>query len=87
MTLGDFRRFLAWCCLINYIVLIVWFVVFVFAHDPLYRLHSSLFTKLSPELFDTLHYGGMTVYKIGVLLFNLVPLIALWILDRRNQQS
>ena len=27
--------------------------------------------------FDALHDGGMTVYKIGILLLKLVPLIAL----------
>jgi hypothetical protein len=25
-----------------------------------------------------LHYGGMAVYKIAILVFNLVPLVALY---------
>jgi hypothetical protein len=28
---------------------------------------------------DALHYGSMAVYKIGILLLNLVPLVALWL--------
>ena len=27
--------------------------------------------------FDALHYAGMSVYKIGIILFNLVPFLAL----------
>jgi hypothetical protein len=34
---------------------------------------------LSVEQFDALHYAGMALFKIGILLFNLVPYIALQI--------
>jgi len=33
--------------------------------------------RLSDEQFDAIHYGGMSIYKIGILLFNLVPFIVL----------
>jgi hypothetical protein len=46
------------------------------AHDWMYGFHGLWF-HLSVEQFDALHYGGMTLYKIGILLFNLVPYIAL----------
>ena len=42
----------------------------------MYRLHSRWF-RLSVEQFDVLHYAGMARDKIGILLFNLVPYIAL----------
>jgi hypothetical protein len=35
--------------------------------------------QLSRESFDVIHYGGMAVYKIGVPLLNLAPLVALLI--------
>jgi hypothetical protein len=57
-------------------VLLVWFGVFVYAHDWMYRLHTRWF-KLSGETFDALHYAGLSIYKIGIILFNLVPLVAL----------
>ena len=79
MNAGYVRDFLLWCVLINYGVLLLWFLVFVFAHDWMLRLHSRWF-RLSPERFDGIHYAGMAVYKIGILLFNLVPWLALWIL-------
>jgi len=40
------------------------------------RFHGRWF-RLSDEQFDALHYLGMLIYKIGILLFNLVPLIVL----------
>ena len=67
---------LIWCLVFNYVFLIMWFLVFKFAHDRIYDLHSRWF-RISIETFDTVHYLGMSIYKIGILLFNLVPLIAL----------
>lgn len=78
MNIASIRELLLWCVCINYGVLIVWFGVFVYAHDGLYRLHSRWF-KLSRETFDALHYGAMSLYKIGIILLNLVPLAALYL--------
>jgi Family of unknown function (DUF6868) len=79
MSIELARRFLLWCTVINYGILLVWFLVFALAHDWMRRLHGRWF-RLSDEQFDTLHYGGMSVYKIGILMFNLVPLIVLSII-------
>jgi hypothetical protein len=76
MSIEVTRNFLLWCTVLNYIILMVWFSVFVFAHDWIQRSHSRWF-HLSSEQFDALHYAGMTIYKIGILLFNLVPFIVL----------
>lgn len=78
MTIEVIRNLLLWCTVINYVVLVVWFLVFVFAHDLMLRIHGRWF-HLSREQFDGLHYGGMAVYKVGILLFNLVPLAALYL--------
>ncbi len=78
MSIETIRNWLFWCSIINYGILLVWFLVFVAAHDFIYRLHGRWF-RLSVEQFDALNYVGMTIYKIGVLLLNIVPLIALWI--------
>ena len=76
MTIDQLQTFLIWCAGVNYAILIVWFGVFWFAHDWLFRMHSRWF-KLSVEMFDALNYAGVAIYKIGILLFVLVPLIAL----------
>lgn len=78
MTASEIQRVLLWSVGINYGVLFVWFGVFVVAHDWMYRLHTRWF-KLSVESFDALHYAGLSIYKIGILLLNLVPLVALYL--------
>ena len=79
MTIESARAFLLWCTIINYGILLTWFLVFVFARDWIQRVHSRWF-HLSHEQFDALHYIGMSVFKIGIMLFNLVPFVALSIL-------
>lgn len=78
MTIEIVRESLLWCTVINYGILLFWFLLFSLAHDWIYRLHGRWF-RLSIERFDAVHYGAMAVYKVGVLLFNLVPYIALTI--------
>ena len=78
MNRDTLRDVLLWSLVINYGVLLIWFAAFTLAHDRLYRLHSRWFT-LSRQTFDAVHYGGMAVYKIGILLLNLAPLVALWL--------
>lgn len=80
MTIGELKHFLLWSTALNYVVLLIWFGAFFLAHGWLYRLHTRWF-KLSAENFDLLNYLGMAIYKIGVLLFNLVPLLALFIIS------
>ena len=76
MTLVEIRSMLAWCMVINFGMLLVWFFIFNLAHDWTYRYHSKWF-KLPVEQFDTIHYSGMVVFKLGILLFNLAPYLAL----------
>jgi hypothetical protein len=78
MTIAVTRNFLLWCTVINYGVLLLWFLVFVFAHDWIHRIHGRWF-HMSHEQLDTLHYAGMSVFKIGILLFNLVPFVVLYL--------
>ena len=76
MTLELIRNAFGWCAIINMGILLWWFLFFVFAHDLLYRVHGRWF-KMPLERFDTIHYGGMGLFKLGIVLFNLVPYLAL----------
>ncbi len=76
MTTAEMKDILLWCVVIDYAVLIVWFGVFVVAHDWMYKLHGRWF-KVPVATFDAIHYAGMAAYKIGILLLFLVPLLAL----------
>jgi hypothetical protein len=76
MTLEEIRAALGWCTLINWAVLLWWWMFIWLARDFVYRLHSKWF-KLSEHTFDAMHYGGMGLFKVAVLMFNLVPYLAL----------
>jgi len=76
VTIELTRHFLLWCAVINYGVLLVWFLAFVFGHDLMQRIHGRWF-HLSRDQFDAIHYAGMAIFKMGILLFNLVPFAVL----------
>ncbi|MBW2440695.1 MAG: hypothetical protein JRH12_09490 [Deltaproteobacteria bacterium] len=79
MELEVIRAFFAWCSVLNIALLLWWAFFLMFAHDWTYRLHSRWF-KISVEQFDAIHYGAMAAFKLGVLMFNLVPYFALRII-------
>jgi hypothetical protein len=83
VTFIELKELLLWCVGINYGILLVWFGVFFLAHDWLFRMHTRWF-KVSVETFDALNYAGMATYKIGVVLLNLVPWIALSVVSKWN---
>ena len=77
MDEARLMEFLLRCAAINYAVLLVWFGAFVFAHERVLRMHQRWF-RLSPEAFDALNYGAVAAYKLGNILFFLVPGLALY---------
>jgi hypothetical protein len=79
MNISDTHDFLLYSLIINYVILLLWFGVFVLAHDWIYRLHTRWF-NISMQTFDTIHYAGLAIYKIGIILLNLVPLLVLCLL-------
>jgi hypothetical protein len=70
------RSFFMWCSIINYGLLIMWCALFVFAHDS-YKNFNEIMLRRKIEHFDTLHYAGIGLFKLGIILFNLVPWIVL----------
>ena len=78
MTIDTARGFFLSCTLINYAILLLWALPFMFWRDGLYRLWGRWF-RLSPEQFDIMNLSGISLYKIGIFLFNLVPCIALYL--------
>ena len=76
MTVEIVRDVLAWSTVINFALLIFWFLFFSLAHDWIYKYHGKWFT-LPVEKFDAIHYAGMAFFKLCIFLFNLVPYLAL----------
>jgi hypothetical protein len=78
----DFlSEFLLWCTILNYAILLLWFAAFSLGHEWMFQLHERWF-RLTVAQFDALHYGAMAAYKVGIVLLNLVPYIALNIVAR-----
>ena len=78
MNPDTIKTLLLYSLAFNYALLMIWFGVFSLAHDWLYRLYKRLF-NFSTVTFDALHYAGMAGYKIGIILLNIAPLVALWL--------
>ena len=81
MNLDIWFQFLLFCTLINYVILMSWFMLFVFARNWIRQVHGKWF-RLSDASFDVIHYSGMALYKIGILLFNLTPLVAIYLMNQ-----
>ena len=80
MNLAVVRSVLLWSTMINYGLLVFWGLLVVAPHRWMHRLWGRWF-KISDEQFDAVQLAGIVLYKILILVFNLVPYIALRIVD------
>ncbi|HLK15088.1 MAG TPA: hypothetical protein VKT78_09805 [Fimbriimonadaceae bacterium] len=76
MSASTLQSFFLWCAAINYGLLILWFVLIRLPHPWLYNLSGKPF-RMSEEQFDALNLAGIIAYKIAIIMFALVPYIAL----------
>jgi len=82
MEKSDLKRFLVLCTVFNVILLVVWFLAAACAGEAVYKLHTLWF-PMSKETFSAIHYAGMAFYKILVIFFNVIPLVALGVVSRK----
>ena len=78
MSIETARSFFLWCSIINYVILLLWSLPLLFWRDRLYRLWGRWY-RLSTEQFDLLNITGIAFYKVVILVFNLVPCVALYL--------
>lgn len=76
MDIHTLRAFFMWCTIINYAVLILWFLILACAGGWVYKMHSKWF-PISREAFNVAIYSFVGLYKIFILVFNLIPFVAL----------
>ena len=76
MDINALQSLLGWCSLINYVLLIVWFLIFRCCHQWIFQLHGRWF-NLSESNFDHIHYCGMGLWKMFWFFFNLLPYLVL----------
>jgi hypothetical protein len=78
MVLELICNLLAWCTLINFVLLIFWVAIFYLAHDCVYNLTAKCFKlEISKGSFDIINYSGIGLFKMFIIMFNLVPYIVL----------
>ncbi len=76
MTIEMMREFLAWCSVINVGMLIFSFIIMCAARKTIYHFHSKLF-PMSEQQFNGIMYAFLGGYKILIIVFNIVPYLAL----------
>lgn len=76
MDIETVRTFFMWCTIMSGGLLLLSFLIIAFAGDWVYRMHRKWF-PLSRESFYGVIYGFLGVLKLFVLIFNLIPYMAL----------
>ena len=80
MDPASVRNFFMWCTILDGGLLIFWTVIFLSAPDLVFATQRRWF-PLSREVFDTLMYGFLGIFKIVFIVFNLVPFLAMLIIS------
>ena len=77
MNIEQIRDALLYCAVMNFVLLALWGLLCLLPHEWMYQAAARLF-RCSAAQFDTVNYAGLVFYKIGILLFNLIPCLALY---------
>ena len=80
ITVEVLEKFFLWMTIINFGILTLYFLLFLVARDFIYKLHTTWFKMTEGKISSSL-YKTFAFYKITVIIFNLVPYIALRIID------
>ncbi|WP_335338148.1 DUF6868 family protein [Colwellia sp. MT41] len=76
MDINEITTFLGWCTALN-VCFLAFAAIFLFLFNGFtINIHSKL-TGVSVAELPTLYFSYMANYKIAVIIFNLVPYLAL----------
>lgn len=79
MNVDALRHFFAYCAVINYALLLLWFFLHILAHGLLIGI-SQRFFNVGSEKYDSISLRAMFYFKLGIWLFYISPYIALRII-------
>ncbi len=79
MDIQMLTRFFMWCTILNVGILTLTSVVCIFFADFSYRMNNRFFS-ISREAFNVALVSFIGLFKIFVIVFNIVPYIALLII-------
>lgn len=80
MTMVQIEMLLLWMTLINFGLLLFYTVIVIVFRGAIYRMHSSMFGVDEKQVAQVV-YTYMANLKVLVIVFNLVPLLAFYLLD------
>ena len=78
MDIQTLTTFFMWCTIVN-VAIFAWAALwFMLAPDFIYRMQNKVF-PLPRETFNAVIYGFLALHKIFIIVFNVVPWLALLI--------
>ncbi|MHC4118219.1 MAG: DUF6868 family protein [Planctomycetota bacterium] len=72
MDVGMLTRFFMWCTILNMGLLALSFLILAVAGDSMYKIHSKWF-PMPRETYNVLLFSWLAIYKIIVIVFNVMP--------------
>ncbi len=79
MDIQTLTTFFMWCTILNVALLLLSSLMCICAGDWAWRIHSKLFS-ISRETFNVMIYSFIALYKLLIMVFVLIPYIALLII-------
>ena len=80
MSLDQLQQLLMWCSIINMGLLVFSLAMITSMHGFICRLHGKIF-RVSEESVGNALYWFFGIWKICIFLFNVVPWLALYLVD------
>ncbi len=79
MDIQTLTTFFMWCTILNVALLLLSSLACIFFGDFSYRMNNKIFS-ISRQEFNIMFVSFIGLFKIFVIVFNLVPYIALLII-------
>ena len=83
MNIQTLTAFFKWCTIVNIGLFLVSAAMIVLASDFVYAMQGQMY-NLPRETFDIALYGLLGLYKVLILVFSLVPYLALRLIIRHQ---
>lgn len=83
MNITAVKKFFMWCTIINIGLLLLSSFICISLGDFCYKMNSRWF-PITRETFDIAIFSFIALYKLFIWVFNIVPYLALLIIDRKK---
>lgn len=83
MDIKTLTGFFKWCTIINIALFTFTISMFMLVPDLVYKTQSWIF-PISREAFNVVLYSFLAGHKLMIIIFNVVPLISLLIISKKN---